>query len=52
MMGSGSGRASRPDSTRTASSACASGAASIGARLDFDTNPGGGTAVRVWLDPE
>ncbi len=27
-------------------------AASIGARLDFDTNPGGGTAVRVWLDPE
>ncbi len=27
-------------------------AASIGARLNFDTNPGGGTAVRVWLDPE
>jgi signal transduction histidine kinase len=27
-------------------------AASIGARLDFDTNPGGGTAVRVWLEPE
>ena len=27
-------------------------AASIGATLDIDTNPGGGTAVRVWLDPE